>query len=106
MELARTTRPVSLPELEDIHSQPALKRPKAARRIRPIPRGSAWAWCAIRKTALSAGLNVSETKQEITVEAAMVAANCVKNRPEKPEMKAVGTKTAHRGRAMAGGAPG
>ena len=70
-----------------------------------MPRGSAWAWCAIRKTALSAGLNVSETKQEITVEAAMVAANCVKNRPEMPEMKAVGTKTAHSVSAMAISAP-
>jgi hypothetical protein len=44
---------------------------------------------------------VSETKQEITVDAAIVVANCWKNRPEMPEMKAVGTKTAPSVRAMA-----
>ena len=66
-----------------------------------MPRGSAWPWCGFRSTAQSAGLKVSETKQEITVEAAMVVANCVKNRPEMPEMKADGTKTAHSVSAMA-----
>ena len=35
----------------------------------------------LQKTALSAGLRVSETKQEITVEAAMVVANWVKKGP-------------------------
>ena len=35
------------------------------------------------------------------VEAAMVAANWVKNRPEMPLMKAVGTNTAHSVSAMA-----
>ena len=49
-----------------------------------MPRGLARAWCGFSRTALSAGLRVSETKQEITVEAAMVVANCVKNRPEMP----------------------
>jgi hypothetical protein len=61
----------------------------------------AWAWWGFSSTALSAGLRVSETKQEITVEAVMVVANCVKNRPEMPEMKADGTKTAHSVNAMA-----
>ncbi len=70
-----------------------------------MPRGSAWAWCGFRRTALSAGLNVSETKHEITVEAAMVVANCVKKRPEMPEMKAVGRKTAHSVSAIAISAP-
>ena len=42
-----------------------------------------------------------ETKHEITVEAAIVSANCLKNSPEMPEMKADGTKTAHRVSAMA-----
>src|SRR4051812_22370777 len=37
-----------------------------------------------------------ETKQEITVEAAIVTANCLKNSPEIPEIKAEGTKTAHK----------
>jgi hypothetical protein len=66
-----------------------------------MPYGSAWAWCGFRRTALSAGLRVSETKQEITVEAAMVVANCVKKRPEIPEMKADGRNTAHSVSAMA-----
>ena len=47
------------------------------------------------RIAHSAGLSVSETKQEITVEAAIVTANCLKNRPEIPEMNADGTNTAH-----------
>jgi hypothetical protein len=50
----------------------------------------------LQKDRAERRLRVSETKQEITVEAAMVAANCVKNRPEIPEMKAVGTKTAQK----------
>src|SRR5215831_21276014 len=101
MAVVRTTRLVILPYSDDIHSKPALKRPKAPRRIRLMPRGSAWPWCGFRRTAQSAGLRVSETKQEITVEAAMVVANCVKNRPEMPEMKAEGMKTAQRVSAMA-----
>jgi len=35
------------------------------------------------------------------VDAAIVIANCLKNRPEMPEMKAVGTNTAQSVRAMA-----
>ena len=61
----------------------------------------AWAWWGFSSTALSAGLRLSETRQEITVKAAMVVANCVKNRPEMPEKKADGTKTAHSVSAMA-----
>src|ERR1700719_984361 len=99
--VARTKRAVILAYFDDIHSKPALKRPKALCRIRFRPLGSAWPWCGFSSTAASAGLKVSETKQEITVEAAMVIANCVKNRPEIPEMKADGTKTAQRVSAMA-----
>src|ERR1700738_1252909 len=99
--VARTKRLVILPQLDDIHSKQALKRPKAPRRIRFRPRGLAWAWWGFISTALSAGLRVSETKQEITVEAVMVVANYIKNRPEIPEMKADGTKTAHSVSAMA-----
>ena len=50
----------------------------------------------MNRTAHSAGLRVIETKQEITVEAAIVTANCLKNSPEMPERKAEGTKTAHK----------
>src|SRR6202022_4135469 len=99
--VARTKWAVIRAYLEDIQSNPALKRENAPRMIRLRPRGSAWPWCGFRRTAASAGLKVSETKQEITVEAAMVVANCLKNRPEMPEMKADGTKTAHRVSAMA-----
>src|SRR3982074_3561551 len=97
--VARTKRAVILAYLEDIHSKPSLKREKAARTTQLRARGSAWALRGFRRTAASAGLKVSETKQEITVEAAMVVANCLKNRPEMPEMKAEGTKTAQRVRA-------
>lgn len=57
--------------------------------------------CGFSKTAHSAGLSVKETKHEIMVEAAIVMANCLKKMPVMPEMKAVGTKTAHRVSAMA-----
>src|SRR5260370_24708405 len=101
-EVACTRGGVIREYLEDSHSKPALKRENAPRTIRFRPRGSAWSWCGFKRTAASAGLKVSETKQEITVEAAMVVANCLKNRPELPEMKAEGTKTAQRLRATAG----
>src|SRR6202034_4258720 len=54
-----------------------------------------------RRTAQRAGLRVRETKHEITVEAAMVVANCLKNSPEIPEIKADGINTAHSVKAMA-----
>src|SRR5581483_8779362 len=50
---------------------------------------------ALNKTAQRAGLRVSEMKQEISVEAAIVIANCRKNWPEMPERNADGTNTAH-----------
>src|ERR1700740_2930516 len=98
--VVRTKRAVTLAYLEDIHSKPVLKRENAPCTIRFSPRGSAWALRGFRRTAARAGLKVSETKQEITVEAAMVVANCLKKRPEMPEMKADGTKTAQRVSAM------
>src|SRR6202041_3547568 len=103
--VARTKRAVILAYLEDIHSKPSLKRENAARTIRFSPRGSAWPLCGFRRTAARAGLKVSDTKQEITVEAAMVVANCLKNRPEIPDMNAEGTNTAHRVSAIATRAP-
>ena len=44
----------------------------------------------------SAGLSVSELKAEISVETAMVKANCRKNCPVMPRMNAQGTNTALR----------
>src|ERR1700681_1853257 len=99
--VARTKRAVIMAYFDDIHSKPTLKRPNVPRRIRLRPRGSAGRWCGFTSTAASAGLRVSETKEEITVEAAMVVANCVKNRPEMPETKDEGMKTAQRVSAMA-----
>src|SRR5258708_14842027 len=89
------------PYAVDIQSKPALKRPKTAFNSRPTPRGSTWSWCGFSNTAQSAGLKVSETKHEITVDAAIVVANWAKNRPEMPEMKTDGTKTAQSVRAIA-----
>jgi hypothetical protein len=48
------------------------------------------------KRAVSAGLRVSELKALMMVETAMVRANCRKNEPVMPLMKAQGTKTALR----------
>jgi hypothetical protein len=55
--------------------------------------------------AQSAGLSVSETKQEIIVEAAIVTANWRKNSPEIPAMNAAGINTAQSVNAMAMSAP-
>jgi hypothetical protein len=64
-----------------------------------------WAWCGNSTIAQSAGLSVSETKQEMIVEAAIVTANWRKNSPEIPAMKAAGTNTAQSASAMAMSAP-
>ena len=44
---------------------------------------------------------MSETKHEMIVEPAIVMANCLKNSPGIPEMKATGTNTAHSVKAIA-----
>src|SRR5262249_62304587 len=58
-----------------------------------------------KNAAHSAGVSVSETKQEITVEAEIVTANWRKKSPEMPEIKADGTKTAQSVNAIAISAP-
>ncbi len=50
--------------------------------------------CGLKEAAQRAGLNVRETKQEMTVDAAIVTANCRKNSPDIPDRKADGTNTA------------
>ena len=55
--------------------------------------------------ATKAVLSVNETKHEISVEAAIVTANCRKNSPEMPGMNAEGTKTAQSVNAIAISAP-
>src|SRR6516164_10263469 len=90
-----------------MRSKPRLKYPNEAcssRRasVRCLPSDGS---CGCRSSEQSAGLNVSETKQEITVEAAIVTANWRKNWPEMPERKADGTNTAHSTSAMETSAP-
>ena len=51
--------------------------------------------------AASAGLNVKEFKVEMTVEEAIVNANCRKNCPVIPEMNAQGMNTAESTRPTA-----
>ena len=54
---------------------------------------------------LRAGLSVSDTRREMTVDVAIVTANCRKNWPEMPVTKAAGMNTAVKTRAMAISAP-
>src|SRR6516225_6574846 len=49
-------------------------------------------WCRRKSKAERAGLKVSELNAEITVDTAMVRANCRKNWPVIPVMNAQGTK--------------
>jgi hypothetical protein len=60
--------------------------------MRPEQQGAQW-------------LRVSDMKQEITIDAAMVTANWRKNWPEMPLLKADGMNTAHSVSAMAISAP-
>ena len=55
----------------------------------------------LSSSAASAGESVSELKAEMTVENAMVSANCLKNMPVRPLTNASGTKTAESVSAMA-----
>ena len=50
--------------------------------------------CGRSRSAASAGLSVSELNAEMTVETAIVSANCRKNWPVMPLMNAHGTNTA------------
>src|SRR5580698_5723951 len=72
-------------------------QPSAAPATRNASRGNGGAcplFCGRNNRAVSAGLSVSELKAEMMVETAIVTANCRKNWPVIPEMKAHGTKTA------------
>src|SRR3984893_6838377 len=88
-------------------SKPRLNQLKPKCRKRPTrpcdeaPCGSSF----LKSTAHRAGLRVSETKHEMTVDAAIVTANCRKKSPDIPERKADGTKTAHNVSAIEISAP-
>src|SRR5580700_3687021 len=107
MATPATRRRVSFPYPFDKLSKPRLNQPKPEWRKRPTrpcdeaPRGS---W-SLKSTAHRAGLRVNETKQEMTVDAAIVTANCRKKSPDIPERKAEGTKTAHNVSAIEINAP-
>ena len=64
------------------------------RRIRGSGSGRRFLLAAAAASAASAGLSVSELNAEITVETAIVRANCRKNCPMMPLMNAQGTNTA------------
>src|ERR1700722_19068713 len=107
MATPATRRRVKSPYPFDKLSKPRLNQPKPEWRKRPTspcdeaPCGS---W-SLKSTAHIAGLRVSETKHEMTVDAAIVTANCRKKSPEIPERKADGTKTAHNVSAIEISAP-
>ena len=84
-----------------------MKCAKAAPTNRPNRlRRAAWCGsCDFSSSPHSAGLSVSETINEITVDAAMVTANWRKNCPVMPDRNAEGTNTAHSVSAMDTSAP-
>src|SRR5260370_41481294 len=107
MATPRTRRRARFPYPFDNLSKPLLNQRKPVRRNRPRspPDETFSGSCSLNNTAQRAGLSVSETKHEMTVDAAIVTANCRKNSPEIPERKADGTKTAHNVSAIEISAP-
>src|SRR6478735_10908190 len=103
MPLRRSTRPTVPTYPLEARAKKRLKgrknQPSAALRMRVKRSGGAS--CALSRTADSAGDKVSELNAEITVEIAIVSANCLKNWPDRPLMNAVGRNTAHRTSAVA-----
>src|SRR5260370_7148698 len=97
MATPRTSRRLRFPYPFDNLSKPRLNQPKPEwrkRLTRPCDEAPC-GWWSLKSTAHRAGLRVSETKHEMTVDAAIGTANCRKKSPEIPERKADGTKTAH-----------
>src|SRR5437016_806282 len=107
MATPATRRRVRFPYPFDNFSKPQLNQPKPKSTkwlTQPrdeVPRG----WWPLKSTAQRAGLRVRETKHEMTVDAAIVTANCRKKSPDIPERKADGTKTAHNVSAIEISAP-
>src|SRR5712671_2321228 len=107
MATPATRRRVRFPYPFDKLSKPVLNQPNPVRRSRPArpPDEILCGSWSLNSTAHRAGLRVSETKHEMTVDAAIVTANCRKKSPEIPERKADGTKTAHNVSAIEISAP-
>src|SRR5579863_137293 len=81
----------------DSQSKPRLKTPVNLSQPRPIRfqlAGGRLSSCGCKICDANAGDKVSEQNMEIAVATAIVMANCWKNCPEIPPMKAVGTNTA------------
>src|SRR5260370_5141911 len=107
MAAPATRRRVRFPYPFDKLSKPRLNQPKPEwrkRTTRPYDEAPCGSW-SLNSTAHRAGLRVSETKHEMTVDAAIVTANCRKKSPDIPERKADGTKTAHNVSAIEINAP-
>ena len=64
------------------------------------PRGPLIGFGGLSSMAQSAGVSDSALNAEISTEIAMVSANCIYIRPVRPPMKATGTNTALRIRAI------
>src|SRR6267154_6307117 len=97
MATPRTSRRLRFPYPFDNLSKLRLNQPKPEwrkRLTRPCDEAPCGSW-SLKSTAHRAGLKVSETKHEMTVDAAIVTANCRKKSPDIPERNADGTKTAH-----------
>ena len=92
------------PAREGLLSRRGLRHVRRQRRLRRAPSAGACP-CPLNRIAHRAGLRVNELNAEMMVEAAMVSANCLKNSPLIPAMKAVGTNTAVSTSAMAMTAP-
>src|SRR5262249_26750836 len=107
MATPATRRRVRFPYPVDKLSKPRLNQPKPewrSRPTRPCDAAPCGLW-SLKSTVQRAGLKVSETKQEMTVYAAIVTANWRKKSPEIPERKADVTKTAHNVSAIEISAP-
>src|SRR5258708_34677561 len=97
MATPRTRRRLRFPYPFDNLSKPRLNQPKPEWR-KPLTKPCAEAPCgswSLKSTAPRAGLKVSETKHEITVDEPIVTAHCGKKSPDIPEAKEDGTKTPH-----------
>src|SRR5258707_15852759 len=96
MATPATRRRVRFPYPFDKLSNPRLNQLKPEwrkRPTRPCDEAPCGSW-SLKSPAHKAGRRVSETKQEMTVDAAIVKANCRKKSPDIHERKAHGTKTA------------
>src|SRR5260370_7405071 len=97
MSPPRTRRRLRFPYPFDNLSKPRLNQPKPEwrkRLTRPCDEASCGSW-SLKSTAHRAGLKVTEKKNELPVDAAIMTANCRKKSPEIPQRKTNGKKKAH-----------